>query len=76
MVLSALPMSTNASSADVAAVFRPLPRVPVVLLFWDAVPGDNVQSQAKLMFDETVAEHLDIESIVFLGERLRQLLCY
>ena len=29
----------------------------------------------KLLFDETVTEHLDIESIVFLSERLRQLLC-
>jgi hypothetical protein len=47
----------------------------VVLLFWDAAPGDDVESQAKLMFDETVVEHLDIESIVFLSERLRHLLC-
>jgi hypothetical protein len=73
--LGALPMPTNEGSADVAVVFTPLPRVPVALLFWDAAPGDDVQSQAKLMFDETVVEHLDIESIVFLGERLRQLLC-
>ena len=29
----------------------------------------------KLLFDETVTEHLDIESIVFMSERLRQLLC-
>jgi hypothetical protein len=75
LALGALPMSTNEGSADVAVVFTPLPRIPVGLLFWDAVPGDDVQSQAKLMFDETVVEHLDIESIVFLSERLRQLLC-
>jgi len=73
--LGAQPMPSNAGSADVAVVFTPLPRVPVALLFWDATPGDDVQSQAKLMFDETVIEHLDIESIVFLSERLRQLLC-
>jgi len=35
----------------------PRARVPVALLFWDATPGDDVQSQAKLMFDETVIEH-------------------
>ena len=58
-----------------AVVFTPLQRVPVVLLFWDAVPGDDVESQAKWMFDETVVELLDIESIVFLSERLRHLLC-
>jgi len=27
------------------------------------------------MFDETILEHLDIESIVFLSERIRQMLC-
>jgi len=73
--LGAQPMPSNDGAADVAMVFTPLPRVPVALLFWDAAPGDDVRSQAKLMFDATVVEHLDIESIVFLSERLRQLLC-
>jgi hypothetical protein len=73
--LGAIPLAANEGSADVAVVFNPLPRVPVALLFWDATSDDDIQSQAKLMFDETVVEHLDIESIVFLSERLRQLLC-
>jgi len=75
LTLGALPLSANKGSADVAVVFTPLPRIPVALLFWDAIPSDDFQSQAKLMFDETVLEHLDIESIVFLSERLKQLLC-
>lgn len=62
-------------SADLAVQFAPLPRVPVVLLFWDGVPGEDFEPQVKLMFDETVTEHLDIESIMFLSERIRQLLC-
>lgn len=73
--LGAVPLAGNEGEADVAVVFTPLPRVPVALLFWDALPGDDIRSQAKLMFDATVPEHLDIESIVFLSERLRQLLC-
>lgn len=73
--LGAQPMPAQGGSADVAVVFTPLPRVPVALLFWDAAPGDEVEAQAKLMFDATVVEHLDIESIVFLSERLRHLLC-
>lgn len=73
--LGATLLAGNAGGADVAVVFTPLPRVPVALLFWDALPGDDIRSQAKLMFDATVLEHLDIESIVFLSERLRQLLC-
>jgi hypothetical protein len=62
-------------SADAAFIFRPLPRVPVMLLFWDEDPLDGFGAAAKLLFDETVAEHLDIESIVFLSEQLRKMLC-
>ncbi len=60
-------------SADAAFMFRPLPKIPVMLLFWDK--EDDFEAQAKLMFDETIVEHLDIESIMFLSERLTQLLC-
>ena len=38
--------------------------------------GDKqTQVRIKLLFDKTATEHLDIESILFLSERLRQLLC-
>jgi hypothetical protein len=63
------------SRADVALLFRPLPRIPVMLLFWDADPAEGFDAEVKLLFDETITEHLDIESIIFLSERLRQLLC-
>jgi hypothetical protein len=63
------------NSADVAVRFQPLPRVPLMLLFWDEDLIDGFDATAKLLFDETVVEHLDIESIVFLSERLRQMLC-
>jgi hypothetical protein len=62
-------------SADRAILFRPLPRVPVLLMFWDVDPADGFEAEAKLLFDETIVEHLDIESVVFLSVRLRQLLC-
>ena len=62
-------------SADVALLFRPLPRVPVLLLFWDEEEEETFDAQVKLLFDETITEHLDLESIIFLGERLRELLC-
>lgn len=62
-------------SADAAYLFQPLPRVPVVLLFWDEDAADGLEAGAKLLFDATVTDHLDIESILFLSERLRQLLC-
>jgi hypothetical protein len=62
------------NSADAAFLFQPLPQIPVTLLFWDEDPVDGFGATAKLLFDETVTEHLDIESIVFLSERLRQML--
>lgn len=68
-------MTGKGHSADMAFYFRPFSRVPVMLLFWDEDPADGFGATAKLLFDETVLEHLDIESIVFLSERLRQLLC-
>lgn len=62
-------------SADLALLFRPLPRIPVMLLFWDQEEDENFEARVTLLFDETVLEHLDIESIMFLSERLKQLLC-
>jgi hypothetical protein len=62
-------------SADLALYFQVLPKVPVVLMFWDTEPEDDFEAEARLLFDETVTDHLDIESIMFLSERLRELLC-
>jgi hypothetical protein len=75
LALGTVPLPENKSAADVALLFMPLPRIPVALLFWDAASEDDFQAEAKLLFDETIVEHLDIESIVFLSERLRHLLC-
>ena len=62
-------------SADLAFVFTPLPKIPLMLLFWDEDKEDGFEARVKLLFDETITEHLDIESIMFLSERLMQLLC-
>ncbi len=57
------------NNAEVAAIFYPLPRVPFQLLFWDADLEDGFPPQVKVLFDETVLDYLDIESLVFLGEK-------
>ncbi|MFO8085787.1 MAG: DUF3786 domain-containing protein [Desulfobacterales bacterium] len=62
-------------NADVAILFNPLPRIPVMLLFWDENPEDGYGAEVKLLFDETIIDHLDIESIMFLSERIKQLIC-
>ncbi|MBN2809101.1 MAG: DUF3786 domain-containing protein [Deltaproteobacteria bacterium] len=60
------------SNAEVAAVIYPLPMIPFQLLFWDAAAEDGFSAQVKILFDETVLDYLDIESLVFLGENLAQ----
>jgi hypothetical protein len=73
--LGGLDISHTIKSADLAVLFRPLPRIPIMLMFWDEDKIDGFEAEVKLLFDETITEHLDIESIMFLSERLRQLLC-
>ncbi len=55
-------------SGDLAYTFKALPKVPVVLLFWKGT--DGFEADAKLLFDETILDHLDIESILFMSETL------
>ena len=67
-------VTAETESVDLAFHFQPLPRVPVMLLFWDGDGGSGFGAEVKLSFDETITEHLDIESIMFLSEHLANLL--
>jgi len=54
--------------APFAMKLSPLPRLPLLLLIW---PGDaEFAADAKVLLDETAATALDVESLIFLGERL------
>jgi hypothetical protein len=57
------------SNADAALSFLPLPKIPFFLVFWDAVPEEGFEAKAKVLFDRSVTNYLDIESLVFLAER-------
>ncbi len=59
-------------SPDLAFRFNAFPKIPVILLFWDE--NDGFEADAKLLFDETIIQHLDIESIMFLSEHLCDML--
>ncbi|MCD4722441.1 MAG: DUF3786 domain-containing protein [Desulfobacula sp.] len=61
-------------SSDLAYLFAVFPKIPVTLLFWDE--SDGFEADAKLLFDETIIQHLDIESIMFLSEHLCQMLIH
>ena len=59
---------TEFESPDLAFRFQVFPKVCVVLLFWEATK--EFGAEAKLLFDDTITHHLDIESIMFLSEHL------
>jgi hypothetical protein len=63
------------ASADAAVYLLALPRIPVLIMFWDQDEDEGFDAEVKLLFDDTVTGHLDIESILFLSEQIRQLLC-
>jgi hypothetical protein len=67
--LGAAPAQAS-ENADFQGVFGPLPRVPVLLLFWEAEPEEDFQAQAHFLFDSTVGDFLDLESLLFLVEQL------
>ena len=64
--------SDQYESPDLAWHFQAFPKIPVILLFWDE--DDGFETDVKLLFDETIIEHLDIESIMFLSEHLADIL--
>ena len=59
-----------AEDADLQRVFRPLPKVPVLLLFWEADPEEDFPAQVHFLFDGNVSDYLDLESLLFLVEQL------
>ncbi len=71
--LGGLPSGEN-SNADLAFQFYPLPKVPFLLLFWDHVPEEGFPARAKVLFDLSVTDYLDIESLVFLAEKFAEAL--
>jgi len=72
--LGGLDITAESESADLAIRFQALPRVPVLLLFWDGDPDGGFEAEVKLVFDETIVDHLDIESILFLSETIAKAL--
>ncbi|MCK9377513.1 MAG: DUF3786 domain-containing protein [Syntrophobacterales bacterium] len=65
-------VTVGGEDADVQASFLPLPRVPVLLLFWDAEAEEGFAAQAHFLFDASVTTYLDLEAILFLVEHLME----
>lgn len=58
--------------ADLGVVVPVLPRLPVMVLFWDEDAQDQFAARVKLLFDRDVLTVLDLESMVFAAERLAE----
>ena len=65
-------VAVGGEDADLQAAFLPLPRVPLLLLFWDAEAEEGFAPQARLLFDASVPAYLDLESMLFLVEHLME----
>lgn len=59
-------------SASLTFIFPVLPRLPEQVIFWAAEPADGFAARVKILFDRRVLDFLDIESLVFSGERLAE----
>ena len=65
-------MVAFSGGADSAFTFTVLPRVPLMLLFWDA--DEDFEARASILFDSTAKDYLDIETTLFLTEAFVNLL--
>lgn len=56
--------------ADAAFRFRPLAKIPVLLIFYKSDAVEGFPADAQFLFDASIVNYLDMESIVFLTERI------
>ncbi|NTV14393.1 MAG: DUF3786 domain-containing protein [Desulfobulbaceae bacterium] len=59
-------------AATLTFIFLVLPRLPQQVIFWEEELADGFEARVKILFDQQVLAFLDIESLVFSGERLAE----
>jgi hypothetical protein len=58
------------TTADLSLLFLPLKKIPVALMFYKSDPAEGFPADAQFLFDSTIVSYLDMESIVFLTEKV------
>lgn len=59
-------------AATLTFIFPVLPRLAQQVIYWAEEPEDGFAARVKILFDQRVLDFLDIESLVFSGERLAE----
>ena len=59
-------------SADHSFILQALPRIPLLILLWEA--DDEFGADCKVLLDPSAVDYLDIESLCYLGEELVRVL--
>jgi hypothetical protein len=70
--LGAETLDNPAQSCSAAFFIPALPRLPLFVLFWDEEKEDGFPAKVKVLFDQKVLDFLDIESLVFVCERMAE----
>ncbi len=70
--LGALVQKNPEQSCSAAILVQALPRLPLFVLFWDEEKDEGFSARVKVLFDKKVLDFLDIESLVFVCERLAE----
>jgi hypothetical protein len=60
------------SKADIAATAKFVPRVPVLIQFWEG--EDEVPSSCQILFDRTIADQMHIEDAAGLCSLIKELI--
>lgn len=58
--------------ADLCMIVPVLPKVPMLLFFWDEDKDEGFESRVKMAFDAKIMVFLDLESIVFAAEKMAE----
>jgi hypothetical protein len=61
----------NHYASDLSLALRPLPKVPILICYSKA--EDGLESNLNIFFDSTAEDHLNIESIFYLGVGLARM---
>lgn len=70
--LGAVLQENPEQSCSAAFFVQALPRLPLFVLFWDEEKEDGFPAKVKILFDHKVMDFLDIESLVFVCERMAE----